>query len=150
MNHPGRRFFIGTGMLALCASVAGSLAAAVRFFVPNVLYEPSRVFRVGAPNRFAPGSVTFLARERVYVFRDSAGIYAISAVCSHLGCNVRSGGAGLGFECPCHGSVFGADGQVVGGPAPRPLTWLLVSRDARGGLVIDATKPVEPGFRLGV
>lgn len=44
---------------------------------------------------------------------------AFSAICTHQGCPVQW--VGGGFECPCHGATYNADGQVTGGPAPAPL-----------------------------
>jgi thiosulfate dehydrogenase [quinone] large subunit len=45
---------------------------------------------------------------------------AFSATCTHQGCPVQW--AGGGFQCPCHGATYDANGQVTGGPAPAPLT----------------------------
>jgi Rieske Fe-S protein len=46
---------------------------------------------------------------------------AITSRCSHLGCSVLWVEASERFVCPCHGSVFDAEGVRVSGPAPRPL-----------------------------
>ena len=46
---------------------------------------------------------------------------AISNRCMHLGCPVRYVQASERFICPCHGGVYGAQGQVDGGPPVRPL-----------------------------
>jgi menaquinol-cytochrome c reductase iron-sulfur subunit len=46
---------------------------------------------------------------------------AISTRCAHLGCPVRYIQASRKFVCPCHGGVYGFDGQVEGGPPVRPL-----------------------------
>ncbi|MGH7597413.1 MAG: ubiquinol-cytochrome c reductase iron-sulfur subunit, partial [bacterium] len=45
---------------------------------------------------------------------------ALSPICTHLGCRVRK--ARDGFDCPCHGSRYDLRGQVINGPAARPLT----------------------------
>lgn len=50
---------------------------------------------------------------------------AFSATCTHQGCPVRW--AGGGFQCPCHGATYDANGQVTGGPAPAPLTSIPVT-----------------------
>ena len=67
----------------------------------------------------------------------------MSMVCTHLGCIV--GESAEGFKCPCHGSRFDPVGDVLGGPAPRPLRWLEVSRAADGSLVVDAKREVPQG-----
>ncbi len=48
-----------------------------------------------------------------------ASYRALSAVCTHQGCEVRP--SSTGFRCPCHGSAFSLDGTVVRGPARKPL-----------------------------
>ncbi|WP_053712916.1 Rieske 2Fe-2S domain-containing protein [Streptomyces sp. XY413] len=56
------------------------------------------------------------------VHRDDRGkLYAVSAVCTHLGCLVAFNNAERTWECPCHGSRFGIDGEVLQGPALTPL-----------------------------
>jgi Rieske Fe-S protein len=46
---------------------------------------------------------------------------AISTRCAHLGCPVRYVTASQRFICPCHGGVYGFQGEVTGGPPVRPL-----------------------------
>jgi menaquinol-cytochrome c reductase iron-sulfur subunit len=46
---------------------------------------------------------------------------AYAVYCTHLGCPIHWLNDAKIFLCPCHGSVFNADGTVAGGPAPRPL-----------------------------
>jgi Rieske Fe-S protein len=130
----------------MAVATTGFAAATLRFLVPNVLYEPSRRFDIGSPSDFPSGSATFLPDRRLYVFNEPDGFYAISSVCTHLGCNVRRGGPG--FECPCHGSKFDANGAVVHGPAPKPLAWYALSLSPRTELVVDLDQPVTPEFRL--
>ncbi|MFJ6793943.1 FAD-dependent oxidoreductase [Streptomyces sp. NPDC091268] len=56
------------------------------------------------------------------VHRDDQGeLHAVSAVCTHLGCLVAFNNAERTWECPCHGSRFGIDGEVLQGPALHPL-----------------------------
>lgn len=137
-----RRSFL-TLTLGWCSAVfalGASLAAAGRFLVPNVLYEPSRRFKALKPDDYPEGP-TFLPNLRVFLFRKGNSFRAASAVCTHLGCTVNL--AGSGFHCPCHGSVFDQSGRVVSGPAPSPLAWfeLTLSRDGR--VVIDTSQPVK-------
>jgi cytochrome b6-f complex iron-sulfur subunit len=127
----------------------GLLAAAGRFLVPSVLYEPSRRFPVGRPDDFPLGRATLVTERRLFVFHDAQGFHAISAVCTHLGCNVNHEEE-RGFACPCHGSLFGLDGRVRGGPAPWPLPHYALSLSRRGELIVDTRRTVAADFRLRV
>ena len=69
-------------------------------------------------------------------------------MCTHLGCIVAQ--SAQGFACPCHGSKFDTKGNVVGGPAPRALPWLEVSRAADGQLLVLADNEVPAGTRFKV
>lgn len=131
-----RGFFqLTLGWMAAAFAVGASSAAAVRFLVPNVLYEPNQRFKVGRPDDYADGSVTFLEDERVYLVRQGNTFRCLSAVCTHLGCTV--GRAAQGYHCPCHGSSFDDDGRVKGGPAPRGLEWFLVTLSKDNRLLVD-------------
>ena len=144
-----RLFLFFTGTTTVVTGVIGFLGATARFLYPNVLYEPSSRFPVGRPNEFPTGTATFLAERRVFIFNGPAGFYAISSVCTHLGCNVQYL-EDQGFSCPCHGSRFDENGQVVSGPAPRPLAWFGLSLSPRGELVVDERRLVEPAYRFNV
>jgi menaquinol-cytochrome c reductase iron-sulfur subunit len=60
-------------------------------------------------------------RDKVVKGEDSQPYVAISTRCAHLGCPVRYIQASQKFVCPCHGGVYGFEGQVEGGPPVRPL-----------------------------
>ena len=60
-------------------------------------------------------------RDKVVEGEDSQPYVAISTRCAHLGCPVRYIQASKKFVCPCHGGVYGFQGQVEGGPPVRPL-----------------------------
>ena len=144
-----RRFLFTTGTTSVVAGVLGFLGATARFLFPNVLYEPPSRFPVGLPDEFPPGTATFLPEHRLFVFNGDAGFYAISSICTHLGCNVNHV-AGDGFACPCHGSRYDNNGQVVKGPAPQSLSWFGLSLSPRGELVIDRGRLVNPDYRFKV
>lgn len=60
--------------------------------------------------------------QTVAAYMDDAGtLHLMSARCTHLGCTVAWNPAERSFDCPCHGSRFGATGEVLEGPASRPL-----------------------------
>lgn len=159
-----RRVFLRrVGLGALLAGLAGELLAAVRALVPNVLYEAPRTYKIGLPEAFAEG-VTYIESHRLFIGRDPLGVYAISAVCTHLGCTVKMlnleqpelvkiGGKptqiAQEFHCPCHGSKYYGDGTNYAGPAPRPLEWfrLHVSPDD-GQIVVNSSETVPHNFRL--
>lgn len=141
-NPIPRRTFLSLS-LGWCSTVfalGASLAAAGRFLVPNVLYEPNRRFKGLKPEDY-PDGPTFLPELRVFVFRKGNSFRAASAVCTHLGCTVNL--AATGFHCPCHGSVFDENGSVVSGPAPSGLAWYQLSLSRDGHVVIDTSLPVK-------
>lgn len=143
-----RRRLFALGCASIGAATAGFLLATFRYLVPNVVYEPSRRFDIGPPFAYVPGAATFLPDRRLYIFNGADGFYCISSVCTHLGCNVKR--AGPGFECPCHGSRFDENGQVVSGPAPQALAWYALSLSPRNQLIVDLDQVVSPEFRLRV
>jgi Rieske Fe-S protein len=60
--------------------------------------------------------------EHVAAYRDEEGLlHTVSASCTHLGCLVSWNEAERTWDCPCHGSRFGIDGEVVSAPAVHPL-----------------------------
>jgi cytochrome b6-f complex iron-sulfur subunit len=142
-----RRFLAVLGTSGLVAGALGLLGILVRSIVPEVLYEPARRFPVGKPADFPPGSVTLVAERRLFVFNTAEGFYTVSAVCTHLGCNVNHE-EGRGFACPCHGSTFDEEGRVRKGPAAWPLPRFSMSLSRRGELIVDTSRTVGPDFRL--
>ena len=59
---------------------------------------------------------------RVALYRDSGGeLHALSSVCTHMACDVGWNDQEKVWDCPCHGSRFSPAGDVIRGPAARPL-----------------------------
>ncbi len=125
----------GVSVSALIAAIGN-----VIFLKPAVNYGAPKRFRAGKPGDYKVGIKELFEEERVVLVREKQGIAAISVVCTHLGCTIRASDAG--FECPCHGSQFDNDGNVTGGPAPRPLDWYQVSVAPNGDLEIDKSMKV--------
>ena len=141
-----RRDFLGLAALAAAAGAfLFSLAGMLRLPRAAVLASPAKKFRVQLPESLAPGQAFVPPGRSVALFRDEEGVYAISTVCTHLGCIVKSNAEG--FECPCHGSRFDADGAVTKGPAPRPLPWRPVTGSG-GNYVVDEDATVPAGTRV--
>jgi glycine/D-amino acid oxidase-like deaminating enzyme/nitrite reductase/ring-hydroxylating ferredoxin subunit len=135
-------FYVATGFNAWGISngtaagllIASEIATGSRLW--GNLYDPTRP----APEGFhqsgdtqslvadvaeiAPGEGGVITRgnEKIAVWRDDHGdLHALSASCTHKGCTVTWNNADRTWDCPCHGSMFEADGTVVHGPAREPL-----------------------------
>ncbi len=145
---PRRNFLSLAALGSFFAAVGTALAGILRLPKPTVLPGPLLRFKVGMPEQLPIGAVTPFAKENFVVYRDDEGVYAISTLCTHLGCTVAP--TAEGFQCPCHGSRFDKRGGVKSGPAPRPLPWLAVSRAADGQLVVTADREVAAGTRFKV
>lgn len=151
-----RKTFLGwLGAAAVAAGLGVPALLSARSVVPNVLYEPSRTVKLGPLEAFSDGS-TFIARERLFIFREQNTLYCISGRCTHLGCTVqlvnkKDAEGGFEFHCPCHGSKFHSDGSNFAGPAPKPLEYftLAIAPDD-GQLVADLSKPTDKNSRLTV
>ena len=149
MNRRSFLTFTTAGAAGLVVTGGAALASIVRFLFPSVYYEAPERFKIGPAKDFPIGIPTFLPQEKVYIFRDETkGFAAASAVCTHLGCTVQWFNNDQKFHCPCHGSVFAADGKVLHGPAPRPLEWLEITMAEDGQLQVDKAKKVAESYRL--
>ncbi|GAB4349882.1 MAG: hypothetical protein Kow0099_33140 [Candidatus Abyssubacteria bacterium] len=144
-----RRDFLGrTAMLTCGASLGLAAVGIARLPFPAVIPGESSKVKVGRPDDLSFGEPRWVAKARAFIFRDADGVFAISGVCTHLGCIVAR--TAFGFDCPCHGSRFGPLGEVTKGPAPSSLPWLEVALAPDGQLLVDTQKTVEPGFRFRV
>ena len=143
-----RRDFLGLGSLwAAATAMLFGMVGMLRLPKAAVLSSPSKRFRVNLPEALQAGEAFTPSGRNVAVFRDEQGVYAISRVCTHLGCIVKP--TAEGFECPCHGSRYDRDGLVTKGPAPRPLQWLEV-KEQGGVLYVDEGANVAAGTRVKV
>ncbi len=126
----------------IAASVV-SLLATARFMMPNVLVEPPTKFKIGPPNDYAPGTVStkWQAQFNIWVVNaevdGSQVVYALSTVCTHLGCTPNWLEGEQKFKCPCHGSGFYKSGVNFEGPAPRPLERVGLRLAEDGMLEVD-------------
>lgn len=145
-----RRDFLGLAALwSAIVAVGWGLLGALRLPMPSVFPESNPRVKLGPVSKFKGVPVTPFPEDRLWIFSDDEGLYAISAVCTHLGCIV-SLVEGDGFFCPCHGSRFDARGNVLSGPAPRPLYYLKLSVAPDGQLVVNTQEEVARDMRLRV
>lgn len=144
-NDPGiwrisrRNLFSVAGWAAFFVFLATSTIATLRMMFPRVLFEPSSVFKAGFPEDYVVGEVSEKYKDqfRVWIVRETEGFYALSAICTHLGCTPRWLGPENKFKCPCHGSGFRPSGLNFEGPAPRPLERLRITLAEDGEILID-------------
>ena len=120
-----RRKFLTTLTLLL---VSGGLL--VRYLTPRSSGK-SRVLASATVADVPLNGALLFRNERLALLRDDNGLYALSLICSHLGCTVVVTENGL--SCPCHGSSFDRYGKVLKGPADRDLQRMKV--EVRGDAV---------------
>ena len=134
-----RRLLLGTGWCGFLLSIVGPALANLRFLFPNVVYEGPTLFKLGRPEDYPPGSVTFLEEQRLYLLREPEGFRALSAVCTHLGCTVQLRPDGQSIWCACHNGLYDLEGRNVSGPPPRPLESYVV-HVVGGDVVVEKAK----------
>ncbi|RME54221.1 MAG: ubiquinol-cytochrome c reductase iron-sulfur subunit [Deltaproteobacteria bacterium] len=112
---------------------------------PNVLFEPPTAFKVGYPDDFIVGQVDTRFKEKygVWIVRTEEGFYALSTVCTHLGCTPNWLAAENKFKCPCHGSGFYKSGINFEGPAPRPLERYRIVLAEDGQILVDKSRKFQ-------
>lgn len=142
-----RDFFTRLGWAGFGVFSGLTLLGFLRAAFPRVLFQPPSTFKAGLLSDYSIGEVSekFMREFRTWIIREEDGIYAISAICTHLGCTPRWLGAENKFKCPCHGSGFFRDGLNFEGPAPRPLDRFQLTIGDDGQLVVDKSKV----FRMG-
>jgi len=141
-----RRDFLGLAALgSMAAALLFSLFGMLKLPKAAVSASPAKKFNVALPENLAAGEAFIPPGRNVAVFRDGEGVYAISTVCTHLGCIVKT--SANGFDCPCHGSGFTKDGTVRKGPAPKALPWLKVSKSG-AGFTVDEESKVKTGTKV--
>ncbi len=149
MNKMSRQEFLtrlAWGSVGIEAALIG--LGSFRFLIPNLTFGPPPMFKIGKPEDYPPGSQTFLRDSRLFIVSTEKGIIAMSAVCTHLGCTV--GRVEWGYQCPCHGSKFDSNGDLLAGPAPKSLPWFKVIQGPDKYLIVDRWRTVPRGtfFRI--
>jgi len=140
---------LAVGFTSLAVTHLMWLLGLARFMFPNILIEPPTRFKVGFPDSLSPGQVEtkFIPQFGVWIVRyeyDSQPmIFAIKAVCTHLGCTPNWLEAEQKFKCPCHGSGFYKDAINFEGPAPRPLERYAISLAEDGQLLVDKSRTFQ-------
>ena len=123
--------------VGFAAATITGLTASVRFLFPNVLFEPPTRFKAGVPSDYAAGvDERWKEKYGIWIVRNTDSIYALVAVCVHLGCTPNWLPAQNKFKCPCHGSGYYVSGINFEGPAPRPLERAEITLSPDDGQII--------------
>jgi len=133
-----RNFFLKLSLGLAGISAAAAAVPVVSALIAPLLEKKNQVWRgVGKVDQFQEGSTTLVtftnadpkpyagttAKTAAWLRRNEKNDFiAFAANCTHLGCPVRWEKDAHLFMCPCHGGVYYANGNVAGGPPPRPLT----------------------------
>lgn len=143
-----RRFLevVGAGGAAAAAAGCGEEYD----FTPDV-----GRFDVGVPDEYAIGDLQYKDTGPILVCRDDAGMYVMSAICTHQACFLGDdaeevdGSADPPIECKCHKSQYDANGVDLAGPSTKPLQhYALTLEDGR--LIADTGVRVDRDARLTV
>ncbi|PLX92407.1 MAG: cytochrome B6 [Desulfuromonas sp.] len=122
-------------LLKRLALFAGGGLLLWKYLVPSNNGKAKReLLRVNKADLPHQGALVF-RESRVAIVHEGEEMYALSLVCSHLGCTVNVTSKDL--VCPCHGSVFNRQGEPLKGPAKGPLQ-RLVLQDQGGTVAVLA------------
>lgn len=139
-----RDFLKGLWGVSLLALFGQAGAALYRFFKPRI--KPGSFgseIIAGQVEEFTPGTVSHISSGHFYISRlDNGRLIALWHRCTHLGCTVTWQEEANQFHCPCHSSVFDTVGEVVSGPAPRPMDVFPITMQDKD-VVVDTGNPME-------
>ena len=93
----------------------------------------------GTPKYIKSGS------SEIFVLRDSGGLMAVSALCTHSGCTCEVQGSQ--YYCPCHGATFAWDGSQPTSPAHSALKHYAMCVDASGNVTVNMSMSVPATTR---
>jgi cytochrome b6-f complex iron-sulfur subunit len=135
MTEKTRRDFLKLSTTALLtASGLLGIGGLLRFLDYQTEPTPRTEFDLGLSSDYAVNSTTIIPDAAAVLFHKEDGFSALSLACTHLGCTVEQKPAG--FTCPCHGSRYDANGNVLRGPAKKPLRALRVESASDGHLIL--------------
>lgn len=107
----------------------------------NLVVGDGRWYDIAAVGELASGEMKAFAAGGVlgFLINDRGRLHAVSAICTHMGCRLKPEPAAFDLRCPCHGSRFNVDGQVVSGLARDPLPRIALRLDG-GRVYAQGTK----------
>jgi cytochrome b6-f complex iron-sulfur subunit len=127
------------GWAAMAACFGAGALAFVRLMYPRVLFEPPTAWKAGYPSEYSVNSVSsrWMNTHRCWIVRWPDGLFAILAICTHLGCTPLWLAGENKYKCPCHGSGYRMDGTNFEGPAPRPMEHIYIALADDGQILCD-------------
>ena len=103
---------------------------------------------VGAPTTFTTGTPVYFSSGKYFVIRDSGGLYAMTAVCTHEGATCDYESAQSDIYCPRHGATFSLTGAVTQGPATKALNHYAMCTLSNGHVGVISSQTVSATTRL--
>jgi nitrite reductase/ring-hydroxylating ferredoxin subunit len=145
---PSRRLFLGLSVLLGGGSLYLLARGLIAFMAgPGSSDLPAR-FPAATRQELKRLKTPWKYQRGVWLVKDERGWYALNNRCTHLGCQPALDPKSGELRCPCHGSRFNLQGQVLHGPAVKPLSrWLLVL-GPREEIWVDTRTKVDSAFRL--
>jgi len=122
------------GMSGARRFLLGSVPNQVAHYAPTDVLIAKTVDRTVDDLVPGHGGVIDLEGQKLAVFKDEEGyLHALSPRCTHMGCTVDWNNAERTWDCPCHGSRYSVEGDVLQGPAAKPLPLVQVKGARKGG-----------------
>ena len=135
MTDLSRRDFLKLardGFLYLSGALA--FGGLLRFLSYEYVSTRKTEFDLGSVDKYPLGSQTSIPEIPALLIHADNGFTALSLTCTHLGCTLEPNETG--FACPCHNSAFDADGNVMHGPAVKPLQVLHIEITDDGNIKV--------------
>ncbi|HYT80234.1 MAG TPA: universal stress protein, partial [Actinomycetota bacterium] len=122
------------GMSGARRFLLGSVPNQVAHYAPTDVLIAKTVDRTVDDLAPGHGGVIDLEGEKLAVYKDDEGyLVALSPRCTHMGCTVDWNDADRTWDCPCHGSRYAVDGEVIQGPAAKSLPMIHVKGERKAG-----------------
>jgi nucleotide-binding universal stress UspA family protein/nitrite reductase/ring-hydroxylating ferredoxin subunit len=110
------------GIAGVKGTLLGSIPQKISEYAPCDVLIARTVTQMLSELKKGEGGIVTSGNRKVAAYRDKKGnVISLSAKCTHMGCTVGWNSATKTWDCPCHGSRYAATGEVINGPATKPL-----------------------------
>ena len=143
LKNSTRREFLGFGLAAVAASACSSCSQSGSRKPDAIAVRTENTLRLSEEDssKLIKSKASLLVQSQdggdkiMLVHPGDGSLYAVSAVCTHMGCLVNYDIKLGRLVCPCHNSEYGLEGRNIKGPAGRPLKTYNV-RTENGSVII--------------